>query len=226
MNLKERLIKKEYYSLYNVLTFNGKSQWKFGNMKTGFPFKILGKTFLNSESAYICGLTSDIDLQNELLKTNNGFIAKKFIRKPKEHLIRTDHNSYNVDWMLYVIWCKCTENKEFKELLLSVPNDKIIIEDSTSIKGLNAYFWGCKLIDNKYIGHNIMGKILIYCRYCLMKGIMPQINFNLLNESYIMWFGKKLFFGNKREWMRFYNIDEYKYYESETNPSSNYLFVD
>lgn len=199
IELKERLVKKECYSQDNVLTFNGKSQWRLGNMKGGFPFDLLGKTFLNAESAYICGLTSDIDLQNELLECSNGFVSKMFVRKPKEHLIRPDRNSYNVDWMLYVVWCKCVGNKDFKKLLLSVPNDKVIVEDATGIKGANADFWGCKLINGKFAGCNVMGKILMYCRYCLIKGIVPQIDYNLLNESYIVWFGKQVFFGGTRD---------------------------
>ena len=46
-----------------------------------------------------------------------------------------------VQWMLYVIWQKCS-NTDFKKLLLSIPKDAIIIEDSTTVGEDTSSVWG------------------------------------------------------------------------------------
>ena len=52
-----------------------------GNMVSGFPFKVQGNTFYNSECAYIAGMFSEdtdchTDLQELLRDETNGFMAK------------------------------------------------------------------------------------------------------------------------------------------------------
>ena len=66
-----------------------------GNMVSGYPFEIEGVRFLNSESAYIAGafsLGSDehLAIQRKLIDCGNGFLAKKSIRRPNTHLMRSD----------------------------------------------------------------------------------------------------------------------------------------
>lgn len=124
----------------------------FGNMNGGFPFRIHDISFFTSESAYICGLFSDKSeehqrIQKELIAETNGYMAKKNIRGKNSSLRRKDWNEFNVDWMLYVIWCKVKGNQEFRELLLSVPENAIIIENSTfqQVKSPDtSAFWGCR----------------------------------------------------------------------------------
>ena len=43
-------------------------------------------------------------------------------------------------------------------------------------------------------GQNNYGKILMICRDCLIQGIEPQIDYDLLRQSNIYLFGKKLSF--------------------------------
>lgn len=124
----------------------------FGNMNGGFPFSINGVKFFTSESAYICGLFSDGSkehqrIQRKLIAETNGYQAKKSIRGKNSDIGRADWNEFNIDWMLYVIWCKVQDNTEFRELLMSVPEDVLIIENSTYHKIQNpdtAAFWGCR----------------------------------------------------------------------------------
>ena len=124
----------------------------FGNMNGGFPFSINGVKFFTSESAYICGLFSDGSkehqrIQCKLIAETNGYQAKKSIRGKNSDIGRADWNEFNIDWMLYVIWCKVQDNADFRELLISVPEDVIIIENSTYHKIQNpdtAAFWGCR----------------------------------------------------------------------------------
>lgn len=120
-----------------------------GNMCVGYPFKMNGYTWLCSESAYIAGLFSEdnphhIAIQEELLKEGNGYQAKKSVRKHNERLKRVDWEEFNVQWMLHVVWSKCCGNQEFREMLLRVPMNAYIIENSSLQKGDTAAFWGCQ----------------------------------------------------------------------------------
>lgn len=120
-----------------------------GNMVSGFPFTVEGVTFQNSECAYIAGMfSSDIDdhlaLQEALQAETNGFIAKKKIRRFNEDKKRTDWEEFNVQWMLYCVWCKVVSNREFRDMLLAIPSDAVLIEDSTFQNGTTAAVWGTK----------------------------------------------------------------------------------
>lgn len=122
-----------------------------GNMCKGYPFNIYGERFMNSESAYICGLFSQntakaIEIQKELQQCANGYEAKKAIRRKYEQvgLGRVDWNCFNVHWMLYVVWQKVIQNKSFTAKLGKISSNAIIVENSTFQKGDTATFWGMK----------------------------------------------------------------------------------
>ncbi len=140
----------------------------FGNMNQGFPYKIGKHSFHTSESAYICGLFSDntpehMAVQEELIKETNGYAAKKEVRHKHQSISRKDWESFNVEWMLYIVWQKVKKNKKFRELLMSIPKGVILIEN-TSLQKVRkdndtSGFWGarnqdyqqfCKLV-GKYI---------------------------------------------------------------------------
>jgi transcriptional regulator with XRE-family HTH domain/predicted NAD-dependent protein-ADP-ribosyltransferase YbiA (DUF1768 family) len=124
-----------------------------GNMCSGYPFDINNHAFSNSESAYIAGMFSNsteehktiqIELQNE----ENGYAAKKTIRRKYENKKRSDWGEYNVQWMLFVVWQKCLTNADFRKLLSSaIPANAVIIENSTRQNGETAIFWGAKNIE-------------------------------------------------------------------------------
>lgn len=120
-----------------------------GNMVSGYPFKVQGNTFYNSECAYIAGMFSEDterhqDLQEALRDEANGFMAKKRIRRFNEDAKRTDWEEFNVQWMLYCVWCKVVGNAAFRKMLLDIPSDAVIIEDSTFQNGRTAAIWGTK----------------------------------------------------------------------------------
>lgn len=122
-----------------------------GNMCQGYPFNVCGERFLNSECAYISGMFSQnsgkaIEIQRELQKSDNGYEAKKAIRRKYEQvgLGREDWETFNVQWMLFVVWQKVTQNKEFAEKLRKIPPYAVIVENSTFQKGETATFWGMK----------------------------------------------------------------------------------
>ena len=126
-----------------------------GNMVGGYGFYLQGIHFHNSECAYIAGAFSygtgaHISLQQQLVVCDNGFAAKKYIRRPHENEKRADWESFNVQWMLYVVWQKCLGNEAFRTLLLSFPKDSVIIEDSTYQAGRTATVWGTRNMELKH----------------------------------------------------------------------------
>lgn len=120
-----------------------------GNMVSGFPFEIEGVVFQNSEAAYIAGMFSDGSekhnaLQEECRLNTNGFLSKKTIRRFNEDIKRPDWETYNIQWMLYVVWCKVATNKQFRDILMRIPMTATIIEDSTFQSGPTATIWGTR----------------------------------------------------------------------------------
>ena len=125
-----------------------------GNLCKGYPFSLCGKNFHNSESAYLVGEFSqntaqDAAIQQSLMNETNAFIAKKVIKKKNESLVRTDWEGIRLQWMLYVVWQKCIGNTDFRNLLLSIPKDAVIIEDSTNNHGATSSVWGAKNKERK-----------------------------------------------------------------------------
>ncbi len=125
-------------------------QTTLGNMSIGFNFEVMGHLFTNSEALYICGLFSNNTqkcrfIQKKLIDAKSGYDAKKVVRRQyEEEYGRKDWNSFNVDYMKWVVWQKIKENQQFKKLLLSIPKDAYIIENSTLQKGETSTFWGMK----------------------------------------------------------------------------------
>lgn len=129
-----------------------------GNMVNGFPFTLHGVEFANSECAYICGAFSDgseahTNLQRELAQCFNGYLAKKAIRRPHDNEKRADWEAFNIQWMLYVVWHKVLCNSDFQKVLLAIPEDAVIIEDSTFQNGPTATVWGTR---NKTLKSNLL----------------------------------------------------------------------
>ena len=120
-----------------------------GNMVRGYDFDLQGIHFHNSECAYIAGAFSDgtdahLAVQRQLVACDNGYAAKKTIRKPHDNEKHADWETFNVEWMKYVVWQKCLGNEDFRRLLLSFPKNAVIIKDSTFQRGRTAALWGTR----------------------------------------------------------------------------------
>ena len=165
---KKDIKRQETYdaSTHLCIAFRSKDDlWKdmwvpLGNMNGGFPFEMNGITFPTSEHAYIIGGFSENDedhirVQGILLEDDNGYGAKKRTRERYREFWRRDWNEFNVDWMLYAVWNKVQKNEPFRNLLMSLPQGAIIIED-VSFKGVStpdtAAFWGSRNAAKKAFG--------------------------------------------------------------------------
>ena len=207
------------------------------NMVSAYPFECGGYLWKDSERLYLCGEFStsseqDYTIQQRLVNSVSGFAAKRFVKSPNKRFVRADFTSFRLQWMLYVVWQKCKGNADFRNLLLQVPDDVVLVENTTSDKGGTADVWGCRnreLIDyrsnlaaeitkanptmkkkhlkhlinvetnkvnsiGEWRGQNNIGKILMICRDCIIRGTETVINYDLLRDAQIHILGKPLQF--------------------------------
>lgn len=141
-------------SHFNCLSFAKASDMvnginvRLSNMAGGYPFSFGGITWHDSETLYLCGEFSDSSekhllVQEDMQRQTSGFAAKRFIKKRNNNLIRQDFADFRIQWMLYVVWQKCKGNADFANLLLQLPHDAIIIEDTTKQQSDTKEIWGC-----------------------------------------------------------------------------------
>ena len=217
-----------------------------GNMCITYPFEVCGRIFTNSEALYICGLFSHDtakhkEIQEKLIAAKSGYDAKKVVRqKYEDSFARDDWQSFNVEYMKWCVWQKIKGNDDFRQLLMSIPRNAYIIENSTQQKGATAIFWGMAnkdLEDKRSIieecaayksptlskkelnrvqmeernkinhigtwqGVNCMGKILKYLQLCLLDGVEPNINYDLLRSKQIYLLGHLLTFDTEAATVR------------------------
>lgn len=207
-------------------------EMRLSNMAGGYPFEFADMNWPSSEQLYLCGEFTDYNIQGELQCQTSGFAAKKFVKTKYKKQIREDFPTFRIQWMLFVVWQKCLGNEAFREILLSIPEGVILVEETTRDTGDTATVWGCrnkelivyrkrlkerikrnsinlskKQLDlrinietNKvrnigvFEGQNNMGKILMICRRCLLDGVEPTIDRDLLNRSDIAILGNHLTF--------------------------------
>ena len=104
--------------------------------------------------------------------------------------IREDFPTFRLHWMTWCIWQKCLGSQDFRNHLLSLPQDHIIVEVVKNDPIWAAYYDE----EGNLRGGNAVGKILTICRNCLEQGTEPNIDKRLLNDSNIYMLGQKVEF--------------------------------
>ena len=115
---------------------------RLSNMAGGFPFEAAGRTWPTSEQLYLAGEFTNPSIQQELLEAKSGYAAKRFIKAKYKKVVREDFTTFRLQWMLWVVWQKCKGNEAFRKLLLSVPDDAVLVEDTTTDNQGTAEIWG------------------------------------------------------------------------------------
>ncbi|MBD5421668.1 MAG: NADAR family protein [Bacteroides sp.] len=117
---------------------------RFSNMAGGFPFEAAGRTWASSEQLYLAGEFTDPSIQLEIASAKSGYAAKRFIKAKYKSVVREDFPEFRLQWMLWCVWQKCLGSNDFQRLLTSVPDDVILVEDTTTDNGGTAEIWGCR----------------------------------------------------------------------------------
>ena len=167
---------------------------KLGNQAGGFPFKVLGHTWPSSEHLYLLGYWSgpeaeNVTIQQDVLSAKSGYAAKRFKKNKHKKEARPDFKEWRHEWMLWGVWQKCIYNEDFRKLLLSTNNARIVeVVKKDPV-------WAAWYDENgKLVGANGMGKILMICRHGLLAGRKPSINEDLLNAVGIWILGERVQF--------------------------------
>ena len=121
---------------------------RFTNMAKGYPVQFRGFNWHDSEMLYLCGEFSENSplhqtIQEQMRNQTSGFASKLFVKDKYKNFIRQDFADFRLHWMLFVVWMKCKGNAEFATLLSQIPQDAIIIEDTTKQHGDTREVWGC-----------------------------------------------------------------------------------
>ena len=190
-------------------------EMRLSNMAGGYPFEFAGVNWASSEQLYLCGEFTDEAIQRELLSVTSGYAAKRFIKAKYKKQVREDFPTFRLQWMLYVVWQKCIGSEAFRDKLLSIPEGVILVEETTRDTGGTAQIWGCKnpelIAERRRLAQRIKRwseanltkkainlKINIETnkirRRCLIEGIEPPIDRNLLNAANINILGKVITF--------------------------------
>ena len=160
------------------------------NMCSGFPIIVGNHDFRTSEHLYqACRFNYHTDIQ-KIIQIEKSPMSSKM--KSKKFILHTrnDWDDVRVDIM---DWClrmklKCNWRK-FGTLLLST-EEKDIVEDSHKDR-----FWGCVLEQkDKFVGRNILGKLLVNLREELREDQIDQDNLNFKYIKCLNIFGESVDF--------------------------------
>ena len=129
---------------------------QLGNMANGFGVTILGKEFVNSEVPYqlasFQGDEASVAVQKEISDPSNPFYSnglgmkRKYIYNKEYAPYRRDYEfelgrqNWCYEWMKWVVWEKVKQNKGFRDILLAIPKNAVIIEQA---QRRGHVMWGC-----------------------------------------------------------------------------------
>jgi ADP-ribosylglycohydrolase/transcriptional regulator with XRE-family HTH domain len=145
---------------------------KVGNMSNGYGVKILGIEFPNSEVPYQLAIfdnsAKSVEIQKEIIDPQNGWLTnglkmkRKFIKSeegsPDEYYRYRRDTEFEkgkqlwcYEWMKWIVWEKVKKNKGFRDILLSIPRDAIIIEQAQKESDTQWGAWNEELLAERGI---------------------------------------------------------------------------
>lgn len=182
-DLYNKLGKNEIYDCtkLNVWSYNKVTdviddiQVDLSNMAGGYPFIFNDNEYKSNEILYLLGEFSENseihkNIQKEMQTFKSGFAAKMFVKNKYKEYIRKDFEDFRLDWMLYVVWQKCKNNVNFCQKLSVIPEDVILIEDTTKNKSVTRLFWGAS------------NKELYDARQIIVKNVIDNIKYKTKKE--------------------------------------------
>ena len=118
------------------------------NMTSCYPFEVNGITWRSSEELYLAGEFSNDtaehrSIQEELRAAKSPYAAKRFVKRKHHKEVRSDFPEFRTQWMLWCVWQKCKGNIDFRRKLISIPDNVILVEETTTDTGGSGQIWGC-----------------------------------------------------------------------------------
>ena len=148
------------------------------------PLVVNGMTFDNSEQLFQMMKFTDAATLNAIHSSKG--LKIKYAAKAAETkgLCRADWGQMIIDAMKFCLQTKYDQSETFRNTLNSTKG-KIIVEDQTKFPRKNADTWGVKQVGDKFIGSNLLGRLLMELRdnqrleYSLpdnVSGFIPSLN--------------------------------------------------
>lgn len=132
----------------------------FSNFAGGFLLLVNECVIMTSEALYqSIRFTEFPEIQREIIKQKSPIAAKMKAKKYNAQS-RTDWEDIKSEVMYWCLKIKLLQNRDFFEGSLTKSIPKSIVEIST--KGDT--YWGTTLVDNRLIGNNELGKLLMKLR--------------------------------------------------------------
>lgn len=133
------------------------------------PLEVKGVRFNNSEQLFQMLKFTDEETLRTIYQAK-GLPLKWAAKKAEGNgLRRADWGKIIIDVMKFCLQTKYDQSEEFRRALAETAN-KIIVEDQTNLKTTksgklkDADTWGVVLKDGKYIGSNLLGRLLMELR--------------------------------------------------------------
>lgn len=131
----------------------------FSNMASGFPLKVNNLTIKSSEALYqALKFPHNSDAQIEILIAKTPYLSKVASKKYYSE-VRNDWNNIKIKVMRYCLQLKLAQHYKIMAHLLKLSNPKQIVEYSP-----NDAFWGAIPKDNKLVGINALGRLIMELR--------------------------------------------------------------
>lgn len=181
------MIERYYPQYYSIETYDSGNvarihkidgEWGILSNFAHTPLQVEGKTFDTSERLYQVMKMATKEDQTFLYELKgNPKMTAKHITKVSPEQIRSDWPQIIVDVMKFCLMTKYGQSSDFREAL-DRSKGMVIVEDQTSFPRKNADTWGVKLKDGKYVGPNLLGRLLMELRdngrldYSLPAGIL------------------------------------------------------
>ncbi|GJQ60957.1 MAG: hypothetical protein SCALA702_00100 [Melioribacteraceae bacterium] len=151
---------REYNLIDSCVIYKTKDTYgDLSNMASGYSIQLYNSVFKTSEALYqVCKFPNHPEIQQEILSINSPMTAKMKAKKNSD-FIRKDWDSIRVAIMRWALSMKLCHNYEkFSTLLLST-GERTIVENSKKDD-----FWGAKKVQDKLIGTNALGRLLMELR--------------------------------------------------------------
>lgn len=145
------------------------------------PLTVRGITFKSSEQLFQLMKFKDVEVVRNILAgiTHGGkkcHEVKKTVKSYEKEYRRDDWGSMIIDAMKFCLQTKFDQCEEFRNKLQESAGF-FIVEDQTSFPKKSPDAWGVKLRDGKYIGPNLLGRLLMELRE------NGRLEYNLPNDA-------------------------------------------
>jgi predicted NAD-dependent protein-ADP-ribosyltransferase YbiA (DUF1768 family) len=123
-----------------------------------------GVFYQTAEHYFQCERFKDLAIRQAILSKNSPMSCKMIAKRHRVHMTIPPRSLADLALMRRTIRLKLENHSTLRTQLLALPEDGIIIEDSSARGGASARFWGMKLGNGIWTGENWLGRLWMELR--------------------------------------------------------------